>query len=222
MFLWVSCKALGKGPYLTNSPSVLLPFLRSCPWDASNSFLSWYLLCSLRALFGTVSWLWQECHPWEGEGSSWDMLHLVEMALSSVRKGLWLSSVELMHKSWLLCWRLSVCVTPAPEGPEHVRLRLHLQRVVKAVHESWGGMEDWFLLTATSRNISAAGTCSSQKEGEDGCQQQHWTWARNGLRPSTLILCPHTTAVRSREGTLIAGSCSFPLSVQAPILQSVL
>lgn len=100
MFLWVSCKALGKGPYLTCFSFVLLPFLCSCPWDTSTSFPSRYLLCSLRALLGTVSWLWQKCHPREGNflGSSWDVLHL-EMALSSVRKRLWLSSLELVYKS---------------------------------------------------------------------------------------------------------------------------
>lgn len=188
MFLWVSCKALGKVPYVTYSSFVLLPFLCSCPGDTSSSFPSRYLLCSLRALLGTVSWLWQKCCPCEGDtlGSSWDMLHLAEMALSSVRKGLWLSSVELVHRSWLLCWHLSVCVTPAPEGPEHLRLLL-LQRVVKAVHNSSGGMEGWFLLTAACRTISAAGTCSSQ-EGEDGCQQQHWARARDGLRPLSSVL----------------------------------
>lgn len=101
MFLWVSCKALGKGSYLTYSSFVLLPFLHFYPWDTSSSFPRRCLLCSLRALLGTVSWLWQKCHPREGStpGSSWDMLHLAEMALSSVRKGLWLSSLELVHKS---------------------------------------------------------------------------------------------------------------------------
>lgn len=40
MFLWVSCKALGKGPYLASSPFVVLPFLYSCPWDTGSSFPS--------------------------------------------------------------------------------------------------------------------------------------------------------------------------------------
>lgn len=85
---------------LSHFTFVLLPFLHSCPGDTSSSFLSWCLLCSLKALLGTVSWLWQKCHPGEGsthKGSSWDVLHLSEMALSGVRKGLWLSSLELVH-----------------------------------------------------------------------------------------------------------------------------